>query len=89
MSLLDTLVDTNVPLGVMLADADFGDDSLFHHQLSALGISNLVGTESSTVVRLRGEEGNAVGAPRETWSPFWDGRKRERKLIRGSMPARR
>lgn len=54
MSLLEKLVDTDIPRGVLLADAGYGNDSLFRYQLSALGLRYAVGVQSTTTVFVRG-----------------------------------
>lgn len=41
---------TNVPVGVVLADAAYGNDSGFREGVSALGLSYCVGVQSSTTV---------------------------------------
>jgi hypothetical protein len=50
MSLLEKLVDTDIPRGVLLADAGYGSDSLFRYQLSALGLCKADGVQSTTKV---------------------------------------
>lgn len=54
MSLLEKLLDTDIPRGVVLADAGYGNNSLFRDQLSALGLRYAVGVQSTTTVSVRG-----------------------------------
>ena len=62
MSLIESLVERGLPRGVVLADAGYGNDSLFRYELSARGLRYAVGIQSSTTVHERGTEHEAEGA---------------------------
>ena len=54
ISLIESLLERDLPRGIVLADADYGNDSVFRHHLTELGLPYAVGVLSSTTVWLRG-----------------------------------
>jgi SRSO17 transposase len=48
---ITTAVKQGVPVGVVLADAAYGNDSKFRHGLEALGLEYVLGVQSTTTVR--------------------------------------
>lgn len=56
MSLIEKMVERNLPRGVVLADAGYGNDSLFRYQLSELNLRYSVALQASTRVWQRGME---------------------------------
>jgi SRSO17 transposase len=54
MSLIESLFERDLPRAVVLADAGYGNDSLFRHQLTELGLTYAVGVRASTTVWLPG-----------------------------------
>ena len=47
---LETLITKDIPRGVVLADAAYGNDSVFRERLTALGLTYAVGVQSTTTV---------------------------------------
>jgi SRSO17 transposase len=77
LSQITAAVEQGVPVGVVLADAAYGNDSKFRHGLEALGLQYVVGVQSTTTVW---PEGSVPLAPRP-----YRGCGRPPKLLRAAM----
>lgn len=60
MDIIETLIDRNVPRGIVLADAGYGNDSLFRYQLTELGLMYSVGIQATTSAWISGMEAPVV-----------------------------
>lgn len=54
ISLMESLIERDLPHGVVLADAGYGNESLFRYQLTEMELTYAVGVQSTTSVWLPG-----------------------------------